>query len=105
MTGRRIADAKELGISDGKREARALKERAIIPDIGEGRDARARAASQFGLGLDQRLAKLLQRPAAERRGDEQTIGAQRAADLDERAGEIVDAVKSKARYYEIEARG
>ena len=52
---------------------------------------------QLGLCLDQRLAKLLQRAAAKRRGHEQPVGAKRAADLDQRAGKIVDAVQRQAR--------
>ena len=79
------------------------RQRAIVPDIGEGSDARAGAAFQFGLGLDQRLAKLDERAGAEQRAEKESVGAKRAPDLHQRAGEIVDAVKREARDDEVEA--
>ncbi len=50
---------------------------------------------KLDFGLDQHLAKLLKRAAAERSPHEQTVGAKAPANLDERAGKIVDAVKAE----------
>ena len=64
-----------LGVGDRQREARALEERAIVPHIGEGRDARARAAMQ--LRPPPRSAPGAARAAsgAEHRRHEQPVGA------------------------------
>src|SRR4029453_917822 len=66
FAGARVGNGERLGIGDGKSEARALKERAIVPDIAEGRDSRARAALGLLLGFEQNAAKLDERAGAER---------------------------------------
>ena len=54
--------------------------------------------------LTQRLAQFDERFAAENRADEEAIGRKRAADLDQRAGQIVHPVKRKNAGGEIETR-
>src|SRR6476659_939375 len=98
-----IGHGEKLGVGHRQREARALEKRAVLAHIGEGRDTGACPAMQLGFGLDQHLSKLLQRPAAKGRAHEQPVGAKAPANLDERPGEIVDAVERKARDHEAEA--
>ena len=62
--GSRVARRDGLDVRDRQGEAGALQERAEVAHVGEGRDAGARAALQFGLGLRERLTQLGQRRAA-----------------------------------------
>ena len=101
--GARIDHGEEVGVGHGQREAGALEQAAIVAHIGERRDAGAGAPLRLGLGLDQRPAQLLKRAPAEGRAHEQPVGVQRAPDLDQRAGEIVDAVERQPRDHEAEA--
>src|SRR5262245_60998223 len=56
-----VGEGEGFGIGDGKREARALKQRAVIANVAEGRDPRARAALRLRLGFEESAAKLDQR--------------------------------------------
>ena len=62
-------------------------------NVGEGGDAGASAALQLLLGRQQRVAQLGEGAAAEQRRQQQPIRLQGAADLHQRAGQIVDEVQ------------
>ena len=102
---------KEVGVADGRPvevdhrqgEARPLHERAQRAHVDEGRDARRRAAENLALGDRKTLPELGQRVAADQRRDEEAVGLQRAADLDERPGQIVDGLQREQRHGEVEA--
>ena len=89
-------------VGDRQRKARALQQRAEIAQVGERRDARRHAAFDFGLGLRERLTQFGQAVAADHRGEEQAVGLERAANLDQRARQIVDELQGQRRHHEIE---
>jgi hypothetical protein len=55
------------------------------------------------LGLEESAAKLDERARAEHRRHEQSVRSERAPDLDQRAGKIVDAMEREAGDNEIKA--
>ena len=55
-----VVHRQRLAVGHGKCEARALQQRAVLPDIAEGGDMRACTALLLRLGLEQRVAKLPQ---------------------------------------------
>ena len=62
------------------------------------------AALDLGLGGGESLAQLGERIAAGERRQQQAVGLERAADLDQRAGQIVDELQRQRRHHEIERR-
>ena len=86
----------------GKRKSGALQQRAEFAQIGERRDARRDAAFDLAFGCAKDLAQFGKRVAADQRGKKQAVGLQRAADLHERAGQIVDELQRQRRHDEIE---
>ncbi len=86
-------------------ETRALEQAPQIAQIGEGRDARARAAFDFELGLHQRLSQLGQGLAAEQRREQQPAGLQGLAQLNERARQIVGPMQHQIAQHQVEGLG
>ena len=99
---RGVAHGDAVDVGDRQREARALQQRAEIAQIGERRDARRDAALDLGLGRGERLAQLGQAFAADHRRQEQPVRLERAADLDQRARQVVDELQRQRRHHEIE---
>ena len=99
---RRVAHGEPVDVDHRQRKAGALQQRAEFAHIGKRRNARRDAAFDLALGLREGLAQFGQRVAAEQRGEQQAVGLERAADLDERAGQIVDELQRQRRDDEIE---
>ena len=97
-----VAHHDAIDVGDRQREAGALQQRADVAQIGERRDARRHPAFAFGFGRGERLPQLGQRIAADHRRQQQPVGLQRAADLRQHAGQIVDELKGERRDDEIE---
>ena len=89
-------------VGDRQREARALQQRADVAQIGERRHARRHPAFAFGFRRREGLPQLGQRIAADHRRQQQPVGLQRAADLRQRAWEIVDELKRERGNDEVE---
>ena len=94
---RGIAHRQPVDIGHRQREARALQQRAHVAQVGERRNARRDAVLDLGFGGREGLAQFGQRVAADERREQQAVGLQRAANLDKRAGEIVDELQATAR--------
>ena len=88
-----VAHHDAIDVGDRQRKARALQQRADIAQIGKRRDPRRHAAFAFGFRRRERLPQLGQRVAADHRRQQQPVRPQRAADLREHAGQIVDELK------------
>ena len=86
----------------GSAKARALQQRADIAQIGKRRDARRHPAFAFGFRRRKGLPQLGQRIAADHRRQQQPVGFQRAADLRQHAGQIVDELKGERGDDEVE---
>ena len=99
------SDGQALDVGDGQRETGPLQQRAGIAHVGEGRDARAGAAIELDLGGKQALAQLGKRAAAGKSAEEQSVGLQRPADLDQRARNVVGLMQRQQRDGEIDASG
>jgi len=97
-----VADDQLVRVGDGQRKAGALQQGTKIPQIREGRDARRQPAFHFTFSERKRLAQFGQRFAAEERGKHQPIRPQRAADLNECTGKVVDRLQCERRDGEIE---
>ena len=97
-----VAHGQPVDIGDRQRKARALQQRAQLAQIGERRNPRRDAALDLGLGLREGLAQLGQRVAAEQRRQEQAVRLERAADLHQRARQVVDELQRQRRDDEIE---
>ena len=91
-----VAHHDAIDVGDRQRKARALQQRADIAQIGERRDARRNAAFAFGFRRGKGLPQFGQRIAADHRRQQQAVGLQRAADLREHAGQIVDELQAPA---------
>ena len=98
-----VADGQALDIGDGQRETGPLQQRAGIAHVGEGRDARAGAAIELDLSGKQALAQLGERAAAGKSAEEQAVGLQRAADLDQRARNVIRFMQRQQRDGEVDA--
>ena len=98
-----ISNGKDIVVDDRQREAGALEERPGIGDPGERRDVGGDAALLGEVGGEKRLAELGQGVAAKPRRQQQPVGPEQAADLNERAGEVVGGMKKEGREDEIEA--
>ena len=91
-----------IDIGDRQRKAGALQQRADIAQIGERRDARRHPAFAFGFGRGKGLPQFGQRIAADHRRQQQPVRLQRAADLRQHAGQIVDELEGERGDREIE---
>ena len=78
----------------GKREARALKQRPAVADIGKRRDPWARAGRDLALRLEHDAAQLVQGLAAEARGEEKPVRDQNPSNLDQHARKVVHRVQA-----------
>ena len=97
-----VAHHDAIDVGDRQRKARALQQRADIAQIGKRRDARRHAALAFGFRRRKGLPELGQRIAADHRRQQQPVRLQRAADLRQHAGQIVDELKGERGDGEIE---
>ena len=92
-----IVHRQRVAIGHRQREAGALKQPRGVENVGERRNPRRGAAGHLGLRGDQAGAQLRQRRPAEERAEEHAVGLQGPADLDERAGQVVDPVQRQWR--------
>ena len=99
---RGVAHRDPVDVGDRQREARALQQRAEIAQIGKRRDARRHAALDLGLGFGECGPQLGETFAADHGCKEQPVRLERAADLDERARQIVDELQGERGDDEIE---
>ena len=93
-----------FGVRDGGGEAGALQQPGAIAQIGEGRHPGRRPAKQRRLRLGQRRAQRAQAAKRGEGGEEQPVGPQRPAQLQQRAGEVVDPVQRQAGHDQVEGR-
>ena len=97
-----VAHRQPVAVDHRQREAGALHERAQFTQISEWRNARRDAALDLAFGGGEGLAQFGQAVAADQRGQQQAVGLQRAADLDQRAGQVVDELQRQCGDDEIE---
>ena len=97
-----VARHDAIDVGDRQCEARALQQRADIAQIGKWRDAGRNPAFAFGFRRRKGLPQFGQRLAADHRRQQQPVGLQRAADLRQHAGQIVDELKGQRGNHEIE---
>ena len=97
-----VAHHDAIDVGDRQRKACALQQRADIAQIGKRRDARRYPALAFGFRRGKGLPELRQRIAADHRRQQQPVGLQRAADLRQHAGQIVDELERERGDGEIE---
>lgn len=100
----RIAHRHPVGIGDREREARALEQRAKAAGVGKGGDARGCSAGDLEFRTHQAVAQLEQCVAPGKGGEEQAVGLQHPADLDQGSGQIVDQMQGQGGGDQIEAR-
>ena len=104
----KIADARAEGdLSEnaeyhGQREARPLEEGPGVPHLREGGEAGGEAAEALHLRLHQRAAQLEQGLPPQHRAEEEPVGLQRDARLDQRAGQVVRPVERERGDDEVE---
>ena len=79
-----------------------MQKRAELAHIGERRDARRRAALDLAFSRGKCLAQFAEAGAADQRRQQQTVGLERAADLDQRAGQIIYKLQRQAGDNQIE---
>ena len=87
-----------IEIDDGQRKTGALQQGAQNPHIGERRDARRGAGQNFAFRRGQALAQFVQAFAAHQAAEKQAVWPQGAANLDQRARQIIDALERQKRY-------
>ena len=97
-----VAHDEAVAVDHRQREAGALQQAAERARVGERDDARARAAADSLSAASRHCAQLRQRVAAGQGGEQQAVGLQRAADLDQRARQVVDLMQGEQRDGEIE---
>ena len=96
-----IAHHNAVDIGHRKCKPGPLQQRADIAQIRKRRHARRDTALAFGLGRRERLPQLGERIAADHGREQQPIRLQRAADLREHAGQIVDKLEGERRQHQI----
>jgi hypothetical protein len=74
----------------------------LSASTGKGSHARRHAAFDLALGLREGLAQFVQRLAADQRRQKQAVRLQRAADLDQRARQVIHKLQRQRRDHEIE---
>ena len=99
---RLVAHGQPVGIDHRQSEAGALQQRAQLAQIGERRDPRRDAAFDLAFGLREGFAQFGEAVAADQRRQQQAVRLQRAADLDQRAGQIIDELQRQRRHDQIE---
>ncbi|MNS81130.1 hypothetical protein D3C72_1148330 [compost metagenome] len=90
-----IAHSHPVHVADRQGETGPLQQTRPVETVGEGRNPRLRPAIDLQFGLGQHPAQFLQRRRAEQAGDEQAVGPQGAADLAERARQVVGPVQAQ----------
>ena len=92
-----------LHVGHRQREPGALQQRGAIAQIGKRRYARRGTAGLLRLRLGQGTAQLRQRAQRRQAGQQQPVRPQRAAQLDQRAGQVVHPVQRQAGDDQVEA--
>ena len=92
-----------VAIDDREREASTLQQRAEFAHVNRRRDPRTGTAGQFDFSRQERVAQLKERPAADERGEEESIRSKARMDLRKRAGKVVNCVQGEPGNDEIEA--
>ena len=92
-----------VDVGHRQREVGALQQGAGRAHLGEGRDPGADARLLGQLGLHQRGAQLGKGLAAEQGAEEQAVGLERLANLNQRPGQVVDPVQAKHAHDQVEA--
>jgi predicted amidophosphoribosyltransferase len=100
--GRIVTHNESIDIGHRQRKAGALQQSAEIAQIGERRDAGRYSGLDLGLGGGKGLPQLGERLPAEKRGEKKPVRLERAADLDERARQVVDDMEREQGDDEIE---
>ena len=97
-----VAHGHAIDVGDRQRKAGALQQRAEVAQIGERRDARRDAAFDlaFGRGKACRSSVSVSPPSSAARNS--PSGFERAADLHQRARQVVDELQRQRRHDEIE---
>ena len=98
-----VFDLDRLAVGHRQGKARALQQARGVAQIGERRDARAEAALDLAFRRGQRLAQLPQGGAAQHGAQQQPVGLQDAADLDQGAGQVVDPMQVHRAQHQVEA--
>ena len=99
---RLVAHGQPVAIDHRQRKSGALQQRAELAHIGERRHAWRDAAFDLALGLREGFAQFGEAVAADQRRQQQTVRLERAADLDQRAGQVVDKLQRQRRDDQIE---
>ena len=92
-----VAHHDAIDVGDRQRKARALQQAAYVAQIGKRQDARRHAAFAFDFRRRKGLPQLGQRIATDHRRQQQPVRLQRAADLRQHAGQVVDELKRERR--------
>lgn len=97
--GKRGAVAHRMGFKVGDRQGEAgpLEQAASVADIDHRRHAGRDAAKDFNIGGKERIAQFGERATADGRGDQKPIGGNVAAQVFEKAGDVVDGLQVKER--------
>lgn len=97
-----IQHARAFGIGDRQGKARALQQSAEIPHIRERQDMRRCSALRCRFTRRQAFTQLLQCLTAKQRRKEKAVRLQRAANLHERARQVIEPVKRQGAHDKIE---
>ena len=98
----RVCHRDSFGIGHRQGELGPLQQGAEVAHVGERRDARAGAAFDLFLGDQQRRPELRERSSAQHRGQQQAVGLQGAADLQQGTRQVVDEVQRESGHDQIE---
>lgn len=98
-----IAHRDHITVGDWQGETGPLQQAAQVAQIGHRRDAGAEAAGCLDFGGGQMGAQLGQGVARKHRGQQQAIGTQGAAHLDQGAGQVIRPVQGQRRDDQVEA--
>jgi hypothetical protein len=93
----RRSDGDGVAVGDRQGEACALHQARHVAQARQRREARRKAAREFGFGIGQHTAQLGQRARPEQRADKQAVRLQDAPDAGERARKVVDPVQAQRR--------
>ena len=99
-----VAHHDAVDVGDRQRKTCALQQRADIAQVGERRHARRHSALKLGFRRRKRLPQFGQRIAADHRRQQQPIRLQRAADLRQHAGQVVDELQGQRGDCEVDGR-
>ena len=73
-----------------------------VANVGKRSDARRRAILDLALGLSESLAQFGQRVASRQRGEQQAVGSERVAHLEEGTRQVVDELECERRHHQID---